>query len=300
MLTAAAGQLTATVGTGETRQQQPAARVGVRSTVEATPRAPEVLADVLGAPAAARARRQRAGTREEAPRAQPVRRVARLGRPKPAGLEGLQADAARREPQHRQPVVVRRDGARCRWRLATQRCKPWTRVPVVLDIRPGVGSRWRAANAWFGAASRAGTHWGPQQLTALLRGRVGYGIGGLRQILTKPPRRKSGRETLQTSMPFFHNHRRWRPYDASLAMGLPVGTGVVESACGAVVTHRMAGEGQRWSVAGAEVMRAWRSLKQSHDHDRRAYWRFRAGQVRVRLDASKPKYRPTARWRRVA
>jgi hypothetical protein len=75
-----------------------------------------------------------------------------------------------------------------------------------------------------------------------------------------------------------HNHRRWMPYDAYLASGLPVGTGVVELARGSVVKHRMEGEGKRWSLAVAEAMLTLRSLKKSHDHDLRECWRFRARQ----------------------
>ena len=108
------------------------------------------------------------------------------------------------------------------------------------------------------------------------------------------------REALQKVITFFHNHRRWMQYDAYLAAGLPVGTGVVESACGSVVKHRMEGEGKRWSLQGAEAILALRSLKKSHDNDLRDYWRFRARQVRTRLYASQPTYRPTARLRRVA
>ena len=134
----------------------------------------------------------------------------------------------------------------------------------------------------------------------MLRGRVGYVIGGLRQILTKRRLRKSVRETLAKVITFFHNHRRWMQYDVYLAVGLPVGTGVVESACGSVVKHRMEGEGKRWSLEGAEAILTLRSLKKSHDNDLRAYWRFRARQERARLYARKPKYRPTARLRRVA
>jgi hypothetical protein len=78
-------------------------------------------------------------------------------------------------------------------------------------------------------------------------------------------------------------------------MGLPVGTGVVESAGGSVVTHRMEGEGQRWSLEGAEAMLALRSLKKSHDHDLRDSWRFHARQVRLRLYGRQPKFRPTER-----
>ena len=83
-------------------------------------------------------------------------------------------------------------------------------------------------------------------------------------------------------------------------MGVPVGTGVVESACGSVVKHRMEGEGKRWSLQGAEAMLALRSLTKSHDHDLRDDWRFRAHQVRTRLYARKPKFWPTARLKRVA
>ena len=89
-------------------------------------------------------------------------------------------------------------------------------------------------------------------------------------------------------------------YDTYLAAGLPVGTGVVESACGSVVKHRMEGEDKRWSLAGAEAILTLRSLKKSHDNDLRNYWRFRARQVRVRLYGRQPQYRPAPRLRRVA
>jgi hypothetical protein len=85
-----------------------------------------------------------------------------------------------------------------------------------------------------------------------------------------------------------------------LALGVPVGTGVVESACGSVVTHRLEGDGKRWSLAGAEAILALRSLKKSHDHDRRDSWRFHARQVRARLYARQPQSKPTAQLRRVA
>jgi hypothetical protein len=173
-------------------------------------------------------------------------------------------------------------------------------VTFVLDIIHVVGYLWSAANALFREGSKAGKRWVQEKLAEILRGRVGYVIGGLRQIVTKRTLRKSVREALTKVITFFHNHRRWMKYDQYLAMGLPVGTGVVESACGSVVKHRMEGEGKRWSLAGAEAMLALRSLKKSHDNDLRAYWRFRAGQERARLYARNPKYKPTTRLRRVA
>jgi hypothetical protein len=300
MLTAAAVKLKAKLGTGEQRQQKKDARVGVSDTVDPKPRSPAALAERLVEPAAARARRQREGATDDVPRAQQVRRVARLVRTKQAVMALIKADAERRDPQHRKPLVVLLDGALGLWSLAPKLFKPWKRVTCVLDIMHVVGYLWSAANALFGEQSKAGQHWVQQQLTELLRGRVGYVIGGLRQILTKQRRRKSVRETLANVITCFHNHRRWMPYDAYLAAGLPVGTGVVASACGSVGKHRMEGEGQRWSLEGAEAILTLRSLKKSHDHALRDYWKFHARQVHRRLDDRQPKYRPMLRLRRVA
>ena len=300
MIREEAVKLKAKLGTGEKRQKKKEALVGVSYTVDAKPRSPEVLAELLVDPEAARARRQRQGEQDEVPRAQQVRRLASLVRTKQAVMELIKADVKRRDPQHRQPLVILLDGALGLWRLAPQLFKPWKRVTCVLDIMHVVGYLWAAANALFGDQSQAGKHWVQQKLTAILRGRVGYVIGGLRQILTKQRLRASVRETLAKVITFFHNHRRWMRYDAYLAAGLPVGTGVVESACGSVVKHRMEGEGKRWSLEGAEAILALRSLKKSHDNDLRDYWRFRARQERTRLYGRKPKYRPTVRLRRVA
>ena len=300
MITEEAVTLKAKWGTGAKRQKPKDALVGVGDTLDPKPRSPAALAARLVDPEAARARRPQEGTRDEAPRAQQVRRVASLVRTQQAVMEGIKADAERRDPQPRTPLVVLLDGARGRWHLATQLVKPWQHVTFVLDIMPVVGSLWSAANALFGAASQTGQHGGQQKLTAMRRGRVGYVIGGLRPILTQQRLRQSVRATRATVLTCFHNHRRWMPYDAYLAAGVPVGTGGVASACGSVVQHRMEGEGKRGSLAGAEAMLTLRSLKKSHDHALRDAWRFHARQGRVRLYASKPKYRPTARLRRVA
>jgi hypothetical protein len=293
MIKEEAVKLTAKLGPGEKRQKKKEALVGVSYTVEAKPRAPEALSELLVDPEAARARRQREDTRDDAPRAQQVRRLASLVQTKQQVMERIKADAERRDPQHRKPLVVLLDGALCLWSLATRLFKEWRRRTFVLDIMHVVGYLWSAANALFGEGAKDGKRWVQAKLAEILRGRVGYVLGGLRQILTKRWLRKSVRETLAKAITFFYNHRRWMQYDAYLAAGLPVGTGVVESACGSVVKHRMEGEGKRWSLAGAEAILALRSLKKSHDNDLRDYWKFRARQMRVRLYGGKPKYKPT-------
>jgi hypothetical protein len=69
MIKEEAVKLKAKLGTGETRQKKKEALVGVCYTVDPKPRSPEALAELLVEPEAARARRQREGTGDEAPRA---------------------------------------------------------------------------------------------------------------------------------------------------------------------------------------------------------------------------------------
>jgi hypothetical protein len=228
MIKEEAPQLMAKLGTGEKRQKKKEALVGVSDTVDPKPRAPEALAELLVEPEAARTRRQQAGTTDEAPRVQQVWRVASLVRTKPAVMEGIKADAERRDPQHHQPLVILLDGALGLWHLATKLFKPWKRVTCILDILPVMTYLWSTANALCGEASQAGKPWVQRKLTEILRGRVGYVSGGLRQVLTKRQLRKSVREALAKVITCFHTHRRWMPYDVYLAAGVPVATGVVE------------------------------------------------------------------------
>lgn len=300
MIKAEAAKLQAKLGKGEKRQKKKEALVGVSYTVDRKERSAEELAELLIDPEAAQERRKREGKKDDAPRAHNVRRLASLARPKHEVMESIMHDVARRDPERRRPLAVLLDGALGLWALVTKCFKGWENVTFVLDLMHVVGYLWVAANALFGEGSEEGKQWVQHKLTQILRGRVGYVIGSLKQTLAKRKLKKSSREALGSVIGFLHNHRRWMKYDEYLAAGLPVATGVVESACGSVVKHRMEGEGKRWSVQGAEAILALRSLRKSHDNDLREYWRFHARQERARLYAHRPNYQPIEEWRRAA
>jgi hypothetical protein len=150
----AAAKLKTMLGTGEKRQKKKAALVGVSSTVDPQSRSPEALAELLVDPEAARARRQWQGEPDKFPRAQQVRRLASLVRTQQAVMERIKADAERRDPQHRKPLVVLLDGALGLWSLATKLFREWKRRTFVLDIMHVVGYLWSAANAWCGEGSK--------------------------------------------------------------------------------------------------------------------------------------------------
>lgn len=300
MIKEEAVKLKAKLGSGEKRQRKKEALVGVCYTVDPKARPAEDLAEYLVEPERARERWKSDGVDGEQPRAENVRRMASLVNSKEEVMECIKADAERRDPDHKLHLVVLLDGALKLWSLVRSRFRAWKRVTYVLDIIHVVGYLWLAANALYAPESKAGRAWVQAKLTELLRGRVGRVIGALKLILAKRRLSKSKREALGDVIRYFTNHRRWMRYDKCLAAGLPVSTGVVESACGSLVKPRMEGSGKRWSVIGAEAILVLRSLKKSHGNDLREYWAFRASEERQRLYETGSSWRPNAHLQAVA
>jgi hypothetical protein len=299
MIKEEAAKLVAKLNKGEKRQTTKEALVGVSYTVDRKERTAEELAEALVFPEEARKRRERDGQDEVVPRAQNIRRMASLTRTKKQVMETIREDAERRDPTHQRPLAVLLDGALCLWHLAWSTFKGWPGAVFILDILHVLGYLWLAANALFKEGSLAGKEWVQEKVAEILRGRVGYVIGGLRQILAKRKLKKPQRAALEKAITFLDNHRRWMRYDEYLAAGLPVATGVVESAC-STFKHRMEGQGKRWSIPGAEAILTLRSIRKSHDDDLAMYWRFRSHQERLRNHGAKPSWRPVADLKKAA
>jgi hypothetical protein len=145
----------------------------------------------------------------EAPKAQTVRRLASLARPKQTVLESMIAAAARRDPERRRPLAVLLDGALGLWSLVSKGVQGWDNVTFVRDLMQVVGYLWVAANALLREGSAEGNPWVQEKLTRILHGRVGYVIGSLNQTLAKRKLNPSSREALRSVMRFLHNPRRW-------------------------------------------------------------------------------------------
>ena len=144
----------------------------------------------------------------------------------------------------------------------------------VLDIIHVVEYLWKVGNSLYGEKTRESETWVYNHLLAILQGRTGRVIGGLKQILTKGEKtlKKSQKDTLKKVVRYFENHRQWMKYDEYLEAGYPIGSGVVESTCGHTVKNRMEGTGRRWSLDGAESMLLLRSVYTSGDWN--DYWRI--------------------------
>ena len=80
------------------------------------------------------------------------------------------------------------------------------------------------------------------------------------------------RQAVRRTIGYYQRNRPYMRYDEYLARGWPIGTGVIEGACGHLVKERMQQAGMRWTKAGAQAVLDLRAVRLNSDWDR--YWQF--------------------------
>ena len=268
------------LGKGEKRQKKKEAIVGVSYTIDPKVRKATEVAENLVYPE--KVKKKKGGTKSPQIRAQNPRRIASLERSKENVMREIIEDAKTRNPDNRSLVAVM-DGALGLWNLLTALLMGVNWIGI-LDVIHVVEYLWKVANALYGEGSIEGKKWVYDHLVAILQGRVGYVIAGMKQIITKRKLKAGQKKALQNTITYFENHRAWMQYDDYLAAGYPIGSGVVESTCGHTVKSRMEGTGRRWSIKGAESTLLLRSVYTSNDWD--DYWHTHQKLEQERLYAS--------------
>jgi hypothetical protein len=156
-----------------------------------------------------------------------------------------------RNAGHDRPVVCLMDGERALWEA--QRAY-FSEAIGVLDLFHVLERLWTAAHCFHREGSDGAEQFVEDRLGALLEGRVGHVIGGLRQRLTKHGLTGPRRKTLESVITYLENNREHMRYDEYIAAGYPIGSGVAEGACRHLVKDRMEQSGMRWTVEGAQAM----------------------------------------------
>lgn len=138
---------------------------------------------------------------------------------------------------------------------------------VCLDIIHAVEYLWEAGSALYGEKNPKRHQWVKKKLLEILDDKIGYVIGGLRQVLNKrKDLKKSKIKILKKVIGYFDNHKHMMSYKKYLKEGLPISTGVIEGACGSLVKNRMDCSGMKWTKEGANAVLGIRSIKQN------GYW----------------------------
>ena len=197
---------------------------------------------------------------------------------KDAALARLAQRAAQRDHPASQHRVALTDGAEALQQRMQAYLPGFT---LVLDIIHASEYLWDAANALLGERHPDRTAWMRRHLEQVLSGQTTTVIATLEAQLTDPARTPSQRETVQKAVGYYRRNLPFMRYDEYLACGWPIGTGVVEGACGHLVKDRMEQAGMRWTKAGAQAVLDLRAVRLTGDWD--AYWQFHRQQQHQRL-----------------
>jgi len=204
--------------------------------------------------------------REDAPKARNTRRMATVARPREELFDAIEREALARDPRRERVLAVLIDGEHVLEKEAKRSFSGWPMMHVILDLIHVVGYLWSVAAVFCGegdtnkSTRQAFVY---ERLLKILKGQAGYVAGGLQSAMTKRGLTGKAKQTVTQCVTYFRNHLHMMEYDDYLYWGVPIATGVVESACGSVVQHRMEGQGKRWTRTGAEAILRLRSLRGS-------------------------------------
>lgn len=206
---------------------------------------------------------------------------------KAAAFDHMMQHVQMRDPTGQKPLIALFDGAPA---LETTLKDQLTRYGLqdrleatILDLTHVSEYLWEVGTALYGEKGPERVGWVEEKLYALLDGKVGSVIGGLRQRCTKNKDRltKPQEKVLGKAITYFVNHQHMMHYHTYLSKGYPISTGVIEGTCGSLIKDRMEQSGMRWSLAGAQAVLLQRAVAKNDDWD--DFWSFYIDSERDRL-----------------
>ncbi len=214
---------------------------------------------------------------EPVPRPQPVaKEVHATLEGKAVALRRLQQRAAQRgdAPQR----VALTDGAEA---LQDQLLAHFPEHTLVLDIIHATEYLWDAATALLGESHPERKAWVRTRLAQVVGGASVTVIAELEATAQAAELTETQRKAVLKTAGYYRRNQPYMHYDEYLTRGWPIGTGVVEGACGHLVKDRMEQAGMRWTVPGAQAVLDLRAVRLNGDWD--AYWQYHRQQQHQRL-----------------
>jgi hypothetical protein len=194
-----------------------------------------------------------------------------------AALKEVIRVVTERDPNNERIRVALVDGER---RLVDRpEFADWTKI---LDIFHASEKLWEAGTAFRGEGSRETELWVRENLLALLSNGVVKVVQRIRAEAASATNLSwNRRDKLEQIARYYENNADRMRYGDYLKAGLPIGTGVVEGACGSLVNDRADRSGMRWTLHGAKAVLELRAIDQNGDWEE--FWRWRIGRERARL-----------------
>jgi hypothetical protein len=145
-------------------------------------------------------------------------------------------------------VVWLSDGGRGLWRLFEERFACHARG--ILDFYHAAQQLWKGVAAWLDGRTPQARRWFGWARHRLRHGRPDGVLADLTEALDVEGLPATAQDTIRAVYAYLERHREHMDYATYKALGLPLGSGMVESACKWLIQQRFKGVGMRWSEDG--------------------------------------------------
>ena len=146
-------------------------------------------------------------------------------------------------------VVWLSDGGRGLWSVF-QRLFQAVGAVAILDFYHAAQNLYKGASAWLDGRTRACQQWFADLRHRLRHGHEQHVLAELAALVEATHLPQSARQTLTNVYTYLKTHEDHIHYEHFKAAGLPIGSGLVESACKWLIQQRFKGVGMRWSESG--------------------------------------------------
>ena len=138
-----------------------------------------------------------------------------------------------------QRVVWLSDGGRGFWRLFDERFAQY--ATGVLDFYHVVQNLWKGAKAWLDGRTQRSRDWFARARRRLRRGKANKVMADIEAALALEGLPPSAHQSLTNLYNYLDKHRDHIDYAKFKKLGLPIGSGIVESACKWLIQQRFKG-----------------------------------------------------------
>jgi hypothetical protein len=183
-------------------------------------------------------------TGEQTPRLMQRRLVAVLGSTELLSRR-MMLEALRQGIRTAKRVVWLSDGGRGFWTVYTER---FSRHALgILDFYHAAQNLWKAAVACLDGRTKDARNWFAGARHRLRHGDPEDVLDDIHQALTTKGIPESAQRVLRNLYDYLQTHREHIDYARFKELGIPIGSGLVESACKWLIQQQFKGVGMRWS-----------------------------------------------------
>jgi len=145
-------------------------------------------------------------------------------------------------------VVWLSDGGVGFWSLYTA-CFAFYAIGI-LDFYHAAQNLWKGVSAWLDGRSKKARQWFASARHRLRHGETNVVLNNIAAALKLDGLPETARKALENLYEYLSIHKYHMQYQKFKELGLPMGSGMVESACKWLIQQRFKGVGMRWSENG--------------------------------------------------